>query len=445
MPKRTISWNASKWAPLFFTIWTGQTLSWVGSAVAQFGLVWWVTAKTGSATILALATLLSMLPGVVLGPVVGALIDRWNRRIVMLVADGIIALASLGLAYLFWVDSLEIWHVYIIMLIRAVGGTFHWPANQASISLMVPKEHLPRIGGLNQTIGGAVNIISPPVGALLLQIMPLYWIMMIDVITAVFSILPLLFIMIPQPDKPPAEATTASTVSVIWGDMKAGFRYIWNWSGLFWLLILVMLINFFVNPAMSLVPILVTRYFQGGALELGWLNASWGVGMLVGGLVLGVWGGFRKRTHTMLLGIVGLGIGILMVAIAPANLLPLALAGFFLGSAMNAITNGSGFALLQTIVEPELQGRVFTVVMSMAGAISPLSLAVGGPIADWLGVRTLYFIAGVALILLAVIGTMSPVILNLEQEAAAIAIGQPAPAPGNPGPSPQNGGDGDPE
>jgi DHA3 family macrolide efflux protein-like MFS transporter len=415
MPKRTITWNASKWVPLFFTIWSGQTLSWIGSAVAQFGLVWWITAKTGSATVLAVATLVSMLPNVVLGPLVGALIDRWNRRIVMLVADGVIALASLWLAYLFWADILAIWQVYVVMLVRAIGGAFHWPANQASISLMVPKEHLPRIAGLNQAIGGAVNIISPPVGALLLAIMPLHWIMMIDVITALFSILPLLFIIIPQPKAPPSQIGTTATITAIWKDMVAGFRYIWNWSGLFWLLIIAMLVNFFVNPAMSLVPILVTRHFQGGALELGWLNAGWGAGMVVGGLLLGAWGGFKKRAYTMLIGLVGMGIGILMVAFTPADLLPLAIAGFVLGSMMNAITNGSAFALFQTMVAPELQGRVFTVIMSMAGAISPLSLAVGGPLADWLGVRTLYFIAGGALILLAIAGWMSPVIINLEE------------------------------
>jgi DHA3 family macrolide efflux protein-like MFS transporter len=431
MAKLTVNWNPDKWVPLFFTIWTGQNLSWIGSAVAQFGLVWWVTEKTGSATVLAVATLLSMLPSVVLGPLVGALIDRWNRRTVMLVADGIIALVSLWLAYLFWVDSMEVWHLYVVMIIRAIGGTFHWPANQASISLMVPKEQLPRIAGLNQTIGGAVNIISPPVGAFLLQIMPLHWIMMIDVITAIFSILPLAFIIIPQPEKTPS-ASTATAVSDIWKDIKGGFRYIWNWRGLFWLLIIAMLVNFFVNPAMSLVPILVTRHFEGAALELGWLNASWGVGMLVGGLILGAWGGFKKRAHTMLMGLIGLGIGILMVAAAPQNLLPLAIAGFFIGSAMNAITNGSAFALLQTIVEPDLQGRVFTVVMSMAGAISPLSLAVGGPIADWLGVRTLYFIAGGALLLLSVMGSLSSAILSLEEKTAVQTAGSPLNPPADP-------------
>jgi DHA3 family macrolide efflux protein-like MFS transporter len=418
MTTRTIQWDVSKWARLFFTIWSGQTLSWVGSAVAQFGLIWWITEKTGSATILAVATLISMLPGVILGPVAGALIDRWNRRIVMLVADGFIALASLWLAYLFWAEALQIWQVYLVMLIRAIGLAFHWPANQASISLMVPVKHLPRIAGLNQTIGGAVSIISPPVGALLLQIMPLHWIMMIDVITAAFSILPLLFIIIPQPDTPNIDPAAGSAFSTVWGDMKAGFRYIWNWKGLFWLLMIAMLINFFTNPAMSLVPILVTRHFKGEALELGWLNASWGVGMVVGGLVLGAWGGFRKRAYTMLVGIFGMGVGILLVAFAPANLLLMAIVGFFIASGMNAITNGSAFALLQTVVEPELQGRVFTVVMSMAGAISPLSLAVGGPVADWLGVRTLYYMAAGALLLLAVAGTRVPAVLNLEEEAA---------------------------
>jgi DHA3 family macrolide efflux protein-like MFS transporter len=179
---------------------------------------------------------------------------------------------------------------------------------------------------------------------------------------------------------------------------------------------MAMLINFFVNPAMSLVPILVTKHFKGGPLELGWLNASWGVGMLIGGLILGTWGGFRKRIHTMLMGIFGLGVGILLVALAAENLIFLAIVGFFFGSAMNAITNGSAFALLQTVVEPEMQGRVFTLVMSMAGAISPLSLAVGGPLADWLGIRPLYFFAGGSLLLLPLIGLLSPVMLSLENK-----------------------------
>jgi DHA3 family macrolide efflux protein-like MFS transporter len=426
MPKRTISWEPSKWVPLFFTIWTGQTLSLIGSAVGSFGLIWWVTEQTGSATVLAMATLLSTVPIIVLGPVIGALIDRWNRRFVMLAADGVVALASLWLVYLFWAEAFVIWQFYVVMVIRAVGQAFHWPANQASISLMVPKEQLPRIAGLNQTISGAAKIISPMIAAFLLQILSLSEIMLIDVITAIFSILPLLIIIIPQPETPQSEATMIANISAVWQDMLEGFRYIRNWSGLFWLIIIIMLISFFVTPAMSLIPILVTRHFRGQALELGWLSASWGLGMVVGGLILGTWGGFKKRVNTLLIGIFGLAIGILIVAFTPASMLQLALLGFLVGSSMNALSNGAFSAILQTLVAPEVLGRVFTVTMSMKAAVTPLSLAVGGPIADQFGIRTLYYIAGGAMLILSVIMWKSPVIMNLEEQGSAKFISSEA-------------------
>ena len=176
------------WKLPFFSIWTGQQLSWLGSALAGFALIWWVTETTGSATTLATATLVSLLPGVFLGPFVGALVDRWNRRIVMIVADSVVALSSAWLAWLFWTDAMQLWHVYVAMLVRALGNTFHWPAISASTSLMVPKDHLPRVAGLNQTIGGAVNILSPPLGALLLKVLPLHSIMAIDLVSAAFAI-----------------------------------------------------------------------------------------------------------------------------------------------------------------------------------------------------------------------------------------------------------------
>lgn len=212
---RAIPWNSKQWQPLFFTIWSGQTLSWIGSAIAQFGLIWWITTETGSATVLASAFVLTMLPQVLIGPIAGALIDRWNRRMVIVVADGAIALASLCLATLFGKGSPEIWRVYVIMVLRAIRSTFHWPANQASNSLMVPEKHLPRIAGLNQAMVGAVNIISPPLGALLIQVIPMYWIMLIDVITAPFSILPLLFICIPQPASPSPQSGTQAALKPI--------------------------------------------------------------------------------------------------------------------------------------------------------------------------------------------------------------------------------------
>ena len=140
----------TRWQIPFLTVWAGQAFSLVGSKVAQFALVWWLTEMTGSATVLATATLVALIPEILLSPLAGVYVDRWNRRVVMLVADGLVALAALWLAYQFKIGTVQVWHVYAIMFVRSVAGSFHWPAMQASTSLMVPKEQLSRVAGLNQ-------------------------------------------------------------------------------------------------------------------------------------------------------------------------------------------------------------------------------------------------------------------------------------------------------
>lgn len=410
------------WALPFFTIWTGQALSLFGSRLAQFALVWWVTETTGSATILATATLAALLPEVLLGPFVGALVDRWNRRLVMIIADGCIALLSLWVALLFWTDAMQIWHLYLIMVARSLGGIFHWPAMQSSTSLMVPKVHLARVAGMNQTLFGAMNIVAPPLGALLMAALPLYAVMAVDVVTATLAIIPLLFVRIPQPQRTAETAQKGTTPwQVLWGDVKGGFRYIWNWKGLLGVCLLAMLLNFFISPAMQLLPLLVTQHFKGEALHLGWLNSSWGVGLLSGGLLLAVFGGFRRRVLTAMLGIIGLGLGVLGVGLTPAELFPLALGALFFGGIMNALCNGSFMAVMQGAVAPEMQGRVFTVVTSLCAGMVPLSMALAGPLADAVGVRALFGIGGGAQILLGVVGLFIPAIMRLEEDARAIA------------------------
>ena len=158
------------WQLPFSTIWIGQALSLVGSSIARFALIWWLTMSTGSATVLATATLVTILPRVLLAPVAAALVDRWNRRVVMMVADAFIALASAWLAYLSWTGAMQVWHVYVIMLVRSTGGGFHSPAMVVSISLMVPRRQLTRVAGLDQARNGVLSIVTPPVSALLLRV-----------------------------------------------------------------------------------------------------------------------------------------------------------------------------------------------------------------------------------------------------------------------------------
>ncbi len=406
-----------KWAGRFFSIWTGQALSLVGSSVAQFALVWWVTTLTGSATVLATAMMVAVLPGVFLGPIAGAYVDRWNRRLVMIAADGVVALAALVLAYLFWSGSMQVWHLYVVMVVRAIGGSFHWPAMQASTTLMVPKEHLSRIAGLNQTLNGVMSIAGPPLGALLLAVMPLYGIMLIDVGTAALAIVPLLFAQIPQPQRSTGVQGAAADgkKQSIWTDVAEGLRYVWSWPGLFMILIAAMIINFVMAPASSLMPLLVTKHFHGDALQLGTLEAAWGIGVIAGGLFLSAWGGFRRRIYTTLLGVTLMGVGIIVTGLAPSTMFWLAIAGNAIAGFMNPITNGPLFAVLQATVAPDYQGRVFTVVNSLASAMMPLSLAVAGPLADWLGINAWYVIGGLSCVVMGVVARFIPAIVNLEQ------------------------------
>ena len=410
----------ANWKPRFFTIFTGQALSLFGSSLVQFALVWYLTRQTGSATILATATLVAMLPQIVLGPFVGALVDRWNRRLVMMVADGAIALVTLVLAALFLFGVVQIWHIYVILLLRSLGGAFHWPAMSASTSLMVPKEQLSRVAGMQQTLQGLVSIVAPPTGAVLIGILPTQGVLMIDVVTALMAILPLLFISIPQPSRQQTE--NGEHVTSYWQDLREGFVYVAGWPGLMAILFMAVLINFLLTPAGSLMPLLVTKYFGLGALEFGLTDSLFGIGMITGGILLSVWGGFKRKILTSMLGIIGLGVGVVAVGFAPANLFWMALAGMAFMGFMSPMTNGPLNAIIQTSVKPEMQGRVMSLINSAATAMTPLSLAVAGPVSDLVGIRTWYIFGGLACLLMGVSALFIPAIMNVESNHQAQAV-----------------------
>jgi len=410
-----ISKNRLKnWRVPFFTIWAGQAVSLLGSQLVQFALIWWLTKTTGSATVLATATLVGLLPQVILGPVSGALVDRWNRRMIMIVADSVIALATVALAILFLTGNVQFWYVYLLMFVRGAAGGFHWPAMQASTSLMVPKEHLSRIQGFNQMLYGALNIASAPLGALLLELIPMQGILAIDVGTALLAITPLFFIAVPQPERADLPANGENKPSV-WQDMVAGFHYIMGWPGLIMIGIMAAMINFLLTPASSLMPIFVTQHFKGGAFQLAGLESAWGIGVVIGGILLGIWGGFKRRILTSLVGLIILGIAVTMMGLLPSWAFYLAIAMMFVIGFANPFTNGPLFAVMQSSVAPEMQGRVFTLIASVAAAMSPLGLIIAGPMADRFGVQTWYMAAGLVTLFMGVSAFFIPVIVNIEE------------------------------
>jgi DHA3 family macrolide efflux protein-like MFS transporter len=248
----------------------------------------------------------------------------------------------------------------------------------------------------------------------LISLLPTQWVLSIDIITAAMAVIPLFFIPVPQAPRVLAQANGTQKRTSYWQDLRAGFSYVIHWPGLLGLLIMASLINFLLSPVGALMPLLVNKVFNKGAIELGAIESVLGVGIIVAGLILGAWGGFKKKIMTALSGVTGIGIGVIVMGFAPANAFFVVLVGAFIMGFTNVFANGPLHAIFQSTIDPDMQGRVFALIGAVATAMSPLSLLVAGPVADWLGVRSWYIFGGTACVLMAVVSFMIKPIMNIE-------------------------------
>lgn len=409
-----------RWKTKFFTIWTGQAFSLFGSRIVQFALVWWLTSTTGSATVLATASLVALIPEIVLMPIAGVYVDRWKRRLVMIFADAGIALASLALAYLFWIDAVQVWHIYVVMVIRAIGGAFHWPAMQTSTSMMVPNEQLTRVAGLNQTLNGVLNIFGPPLGALMMEVLKLHHIMLLDVLTALLAISPLLFLSVPQPKRIDLEEGGSKPSMLT--DLVFGLRYVATWKGLMLLTLMAMLFKTATTPAFTLFALLVKDHFKGGAVQYSAVETALGIGLLAGGVALSIWGGLKNRgsrkdgrVRTALSALAISGVFFVVIGYTPANAFWLLLASVFSMGIFLPFVDGNFAAVLQSSISPEVQGRVITIVISLLSLSSPIGLAMAGPVSDHFGLQTWYIAGGILTVLSGAAMLAIPAVIYLEE------------------------------
>ena len=398
----------------FFVLWSSQAASLFGSAVVNFALAWYLTRETGSATILATAIMVAMIPQIVLGPFVGPWVDRWDRKKIMIFADLYVMLLTVVLVVLFYTDTIQIWHIYLIMLGRSVGDAFQHPALGASIPMLVPEKHLVRANGLYQMLQSAIRVVGPPAGAFLIETLPMQGVFSVDIITAIIAVGCLLPLVIPRPER-----TTLTVEANHFNDMKQSFRYIWARRGLVMLIGMMTLLMFSVAPASSLIPILVHQHLEGDVIKLGWLTSAWGIGGVLGGLALGVWGGFKKRMWTAFLGFFimipcSVGLGLTSPAIFYTTTVP---AMLFMGVGTALVFTPLN-AIINLVVAKDMQGRVFSIYGSVVTAAMPLGLIIGGPVADALGIRSLYFIASGAWLVILCLFSLSKSLMDLENQKA---------------------------
>lgn len=266
-------------------------------------------------------------------------------------------------------------------------------------------------------LNGGLSVISAPLGALLIELIPTQGVLAIDFVTAIIAIVPLFFFAIPQPVR--QEVVNGEKPSML-DDMKAGIKYVAGWPGMIGVMVLAMVINLFLSPAGSLMPLLVREHFQLGAQELGWLNATFGLGAILGGVLLGVWGGFKNKAVTSFFGLIGMGIGFFGIGYMPSNMFWWAVAAGGMTGTFMPIVNGSIGAIMQASIAPDMQGRVFGLLGSGAGLMMPIGLAIAGPAADMFGIQMPYMVGGAVCAAMGVIGFFIPAMRNLEADGFAL-------------------------
>jgi MFS family permease len=361
----------------FLVIWVGQFISMVGSGLTGFGLSVWVYTETGKATPMALTALAFNLPRILLSPIAGSVADRFNRKRIMLLADTAAVLITVGFGALIFTDSLQIWHIYAGSALSSIFGAFQEPAYRSSITMIVPKKHLARAAGIQQIGSAMQSILVPVLAGILYGLVGFRGIILIDFFTYFFAIGALIWAHIPQPKI--ITDTGDSEKSSLLKDALFGWKYLRERPGLVTLLFYFAVINFFLSFSGVLVAPLVLSF--GTPTDMGIVQMAGGAAMLVGGLLMGIWGGPKdKRIWGVILTIFLSGFGFFIVALKP-QVWSIAL-GMFSFLFFIPIAAALSQAVWQVKIPPHIQGRVFAMRAMLATSIVPLANLLAGPLAD---------------------------------------------------------------
>jgi DHA3 family macrolide efflux protein-like MFS transporter len=419
----------------FSIVWVGQLISVLASNMSWFALTIWAFEMTGSATILGVVQTAFILPFLIVSPFAGAMVDRYSRKLMMMVSDLGAVLATGGILILSALDILEVWHLIAACVVYGLSGSFQWPAYLATISTMVPKEQYDRANGMMMLVESGPAIFSPMIAGALLPILGVTGILTIDVITFVIAISTLLVVFIPQPEKT-VEGQTGKGNLV--SEAAYGFKYIFQRKPLLNLLLVILCLNLVHGLSNSLfAPMLLSRSNNNSAV-LGSAQSAFAIGGVVGGLIVSAWGGFKKRIRGMLFGwgmfaffgLIVFGLGRNLYIWIPAAVL---------ASLTFPFTQSASNAIWQSKVAPDIQGRVFSARRLIAWMVEPIMPVVAGALADyvtepamlgqtglanafgWLvgtepgsGMSLQFLAAGLGYILIVIIAWFLPNIRNVE-------------------------------
>jgi MFS transporter, DHA3 family, macrolide efflux protein len=390
---------------------SSQAITLFGSSLVQYAIMWHITLTTDSGLMMTLYILCGFIPTFILSPVAGVWADRYNRKMLIILADGLIAVATLILAILFLMGFDAIWLLFVIAAIRAFGTGVQMPAVGAILPQIVPQDKLTKVNGANGSIQAIIMFLSPMVSAALLGLTTIELLFFIDVITATIGIVTLLFFVKVTIHEKAAEKQTTSYFS----DFKLGVQYVNNHK--FLKIFFVFLAVFFVlmAPASFLTPLQVTRSFGDDVWRLSATEIAFSIGMMVGGGIIATWGGFQNKIKTLGFASVIMGVCTFALGVVPNFWVYLAFMALF-GVAM-PILNTPATVLLQEKVEEEYLGRVFGVMGMISTSMMPLGMLIFGPIADFIKIEWMLIGTGIFIIVLAIILGRNKVLIEAGKPA----------------------------
>jgi MFS family permease len=335
----------------FTLVWAGQFLSFLGTGMTNFALTIWAWKATGTATALALVALFNMAPNILASPVAGALVDRWNRKLVMMLSDIAAGISTLAILLLFMSGRLEIWHLYVTTAFAGLFHAFQFPAYSAAISTMVSKEHYTRASGMLSLTQNASGIFAPIAASILLNYVSFGGVFLLDLTSLALALSALLLVRIPQPKATDGSVKRDSLLK----DSIFGFKYIFRRPGLLGLQLILFNINFTFALCFPLLAPMILALTGNDMLNLGAVQSAFGVGGVVGGILLSVWGGPKRRVHGVLIGMTLSSVfGLILLGVGREAIFWMA--GAFVITLFSPIINGSNQAIWQSKVPPTSRG-----------------------------------------------------------------------------------------
>ena len=363
----------------FTMVCAGQAVSLLGTATTRFAVTIWAWQITGQATTLALVGFFSIVPALLIGPIAGALVDRWNRKLVMILSDGAAGLSTIVVLLLYVSGDLKIWHLYVTGAFAGVFESFQFPAYSAAVTMIVPKEQYARASGMLSLAGSTSDIVAPALAGVLLGIFGITGILILDIITFLIAIGVLLFVHIPQPK---TDKSKRDHQDNILKDSVYGFRYIFQRLSLLGLLLMLFVDSLIASCSFAVIIPMILARTEGNEAVMGIVQSAFGLGGVIGGLLLSVWGGPKRK----MLGVFG-GLActcLLSCLLGLGRSVYIWVFAGFTSELCIPIVQGSEQAIWQSKVAPDVQGRVFAARRLIVMLSMPVALLVAGPMADYI-------------------------------------------------------------